>query len=148
MNAVVGQEFDGLIVQVDASMAHNVKVEAACPPARATTDPLREIILADWLGLSSPPQFLVLATPSKTIDAWVVGALEPHHPNLECDLAIENVLVRLGKLRKSDGQVKKARDRYERLAEAVGSRLSGVREACTEAERFASDLERFRPTLL
>src|SRR5258706_279899 len=53
MKAVVGQEFDGLIVHADASMAGNVGIENSCPPASATTDPLRRIITADWLRLSS-----------------------------------------------------------------------------------------------
>jgi hypothetical protein len=142
LDAVVGQEYDGLIVHVDASMARNLGINELCPPASATTELLRKVIVEDWLRLSSPPSFLVLATPSKSTDAWVVAVLEPNHSNLECDFAVENVLVRLHKLRTSGGQVKKSRDRYEVLARAVGVKISQVRRSCSEADRFANEIGR------
>jgi hypothetical protein len=141
LSAVVGDKYDGLVVHVDASMASNVDIDQPCPPPSATTSPLRKVVIEKWLGLASTPAFLVLVTPSKTIDAWVVAALEPTHPNLECDFAVENVLVRLHKLRTSDGRVKKPRDRYEQLAAMVGIQIAQVRKRCSEAERFAADVE-------
>jgi hypothetical protein len=143
LSAVVGEEFDGLIVHLDASMAGNVDIDMACPPASATTDPLRKVVIEGWFGFSSQPSFLVLVTPSKSTDAWVLAALEPGHPDLECDIAIENALVKLGKLRKSHGRVRKPRDRYEALARVVGVQLSQVRGLCSEAERFTTDLLHF-----
>lgn len=142
LRAVVGQEYDGLIVHVDASMAGNLDINEPCPPVSSTTEPLRRVIVEDWLRLVSQPSFLVLATPSKTTDAWVVAALDPSRSNLECDHGVERALVRLGRLRTKGGRVQKSRDRYESLARAVAAKISQVRSCCSEADRFATDIER------
>lgn len=79
LQADLGQEYDGLIVHLDASMAWNLEIDEPCPPASATTEPLRRVIVEDWLQLTSQPSFLVLATPSKTTDARVVAAIDPNY---------------------------------------------------------------------
>jgi hypothetical protein len=85
LRGVVGREYDALIVHVDASMADKLGIDAACPPASATTDPLRRVVVEEWLAFETPPPYLLLATPSKMTDAWVVATRWPEHPDLECD---------------------------------------------------------------
>lgn len=131
------RRYDALIIHVDAAMADKVDRERPCPPARDTTDGLRQVIVEDWLGQPAAPQFLVLATPSKTTDAWAAAAVVPDHPDIECDLGVRGVLVARRRLRARSGGI---RERYEALARRIASNLVTVRRVCTEAERFVSDV--------
>lgn len=130
--------FDVLIVHVDASMADKVNVERPCPPATATTDGLRLVVIRDWLGRHNAPGFLVLATPSKSTDAWSVAAVAPAHSNIECEPGIRGVLVARRLLPRRSGGI---RTRYAALARRVAQNLTTVREVCSEADRFARDIE-------
>ena len=140
MRAVVGDEYDALVIHVDASMADKVGAERQCPPARATTDALRDVVLRDWLRHPDAPWFLAFATPSKSTDAWVVAALRIPARDLECEKGVEAMLCRRRYLRRKDGRVVKPRSRYEPLANRVAKHLALVRKRCTEADRFLSDL--------
>jgi hypothetical protein len=141
MRADLETQYDALVIHVDASTADKLGLERDCPPANATTDLLRSAIVRDWLGIAEPP-YLVLATPSKCTEAWVVAALSIDRTGLECDKAVENILVRKRLLRKKDGLVKKPRNRYEPLAHQTGAKLKRVRAACSEADRFVNDVAR------
>ena len=136
MSAVAGDEYDVLVIHVDASMADKVGAEHPCPPPDATTNALRAVITGAWLTRERLPAGVVLVTPSKSTDAWVVSALPNPPAGLECDKAIEEVLVRRRLLRRRDGEVKKPRAAYERLARDVARRWTLVRGRCSEAERF------------
>lgn len=81
---------DVVIVQVDADVAGktyasgeiqdppcvDLPCERPCPPPAATTDALREVVL-HWLGEPSCPSKVVLCTPSKSTESWVLAALCP-----------------------------------------------------------------------
>ena len=79
---------DVLAVQVDSDVAgktyssagirdaprQDLPCEKPCPPPSKTTDALREVVL-NWLGEPDTPPRVVLSTPSKNIEAWVVAAV-------------------------------------------------------------------------
>ncbi len=75
--------FDVLIVHLDADVAseqseagaelHGLPCEQPCPPADATTNALRAVLLA-WMGEMGVPEQLVFCTPSKSTEAWVMAA--------------------------------------------------------------------------
>ena len=80
---------DLLVAQVDADVAgmtyrsgkiddktNDLPCEKPCPPPSDTTDALRAVILR-WMGESRTPDRVVLCTPSKSLEAWVVAALYP-----------------------------------------------------------------------
>lgn len=82
-----------LIVQVDADVAgktyssgniqdapyQDLPCEKPCPPPERTTNALRRVIL-NWLGEHTCPPRVVLCTPSKSIEAWVLAAIWPENP--------------------------------------------------------------------
>ncbi len=139
---VTGLPIHLLVIHVDCSMAHNVGALLPCPPARATADVLREVVVRDWLDRASLPEFVVLATPSRTTDTWVVAALDPPYSGkepLECDDLAERELVRRRLLRLRDGEVKKPDARYRPLVEMMVKDLARVCTLCTEATRFQEE---------
>jgi hypothetical protein len=94
------------------------------------------------LGQASLPEFVVLATPSRTTDTWVVAALKPPYSGkepLECDERAERELTRRRLLRLKDGEVKKPDARYRPLVEAMIRDLDHLCETCTEAARFQAE---------
>jgi hypothetical protein len=147
--AIVGDDYDGFIVHVDASIADKIEAQEDCPPASATTDRIRLTIVRDWLQLDSAPRFLILAIPSMETETWVLAAIKPSQPNLECDRTVTTILT--GELKRRrlllqstrDGKLKKSSVEYARLAELLARNLRQVRSSCAEAERFAADLELF-----
>jgi len=50
--------------------------EQPCPPASASTDRLRQVLLS-WCGETVTPPKTVICMPSKSTEAWVVAALYP-----------------------------------------------------------------------
>jgi hypothetical protein len=108
MAGVKGRELHLLVIHADCSMAHNEGIDMPCPPASATAEALREVISKRWLGRENPPGFVVLTTPSKSTDAWVVASLIPPYSRLstvECEQAAENELVARKLLRKKGSSV-------------------------------------------
>jgi hypothetical protein len=139
MRGVVGRPLHLLILHVDCSMAHNEQADRPCPPALDTADALRTVITQTWLARSSLPGFLVLATPSRSSDTWVVAALDPPYVGrvlLECDERAEEELVGRGLLRKKQGEVKKHEARYRPLCRQMASQIDRVCQSCSEAQRF------------
>ena len=105
---------DLLIVQVDADVAgktyasariydppcQDLPCEQPCPPPNQTTNALRTVMLR-WLGEARCPSQVVLCTPSKSIEAWVVAAVWPtnriiRRGNWECHQNPEGQLGALG----------------------------------------------------
>ena len=146
---------DALVVQVDADVAHktygsanitdapcnDLPCDQACPPASATTNALQAVILK-WLGESACPEKIVLCTPSKSIDSWVLAAVCPDNrvvqgDDWECNLEPTGQLGTLPKAVRFGKNVGDYRDRQGKVAEnwhAVAARLS-------EAARFEAELK-------
>ena len=154
-NDALFNSFDMLIVQVDADVAgkrysddqritnapNDLPCEQPCPPASASTNNLRQILLG-WMGEAAVPPKTVLCTPSKALETWVVLALFPQNQfsrsaNLECranpdaQLQAQPLARRLIRAGKKD--IGKYRDRAGDMAAA----WPAVRLRCTEAERFS-----------
>ena len=144
---------DVLIVHVDADVAgktyasgniqdapcEDLPCEAPCPPPDETTNALRAVVL-NWLGEHERPSRIVLCTPSKSIEAWVLAAVWPEgdvvrrddwecRPNPKGQLAALPMHRRFGKL--PDDYRCKQGD-MERAWPEVSARL-------TEAARFEAE---------
>ncbi len=140
-----------LVVHVDADIAPHEEVacEEPCPPAQATVDRLREVVL-DWGGEGTTPDRGVLCVPSKATEAWVLVALHPEHrfatPDIECREQPEALLI--GKpeklVRRESGRLKKGYKKstagYKRIARRLTAAWSYVRATCNQAERFSEEL--------
>ena len=148
---------DVLIVQVDADVAgkryaddsriqappNDLPCEQPCPPATATTDALRSVILG-WLDEEVLPPRTVLCTPSKSIDTWVLLALFPNDgatttSELECrrniDAQLQSKPLSRRLIRGGQKQINKYRESEGELRNA----WANVRVKCGEAERFSRD---------
>jgi len=105
-----------------------------CPPARATTDRMRRVMLG-WIGEETIPNRTVLCTPSKSIDTWVVAALFPTDPmvldgNHECRSHGQQPL----RLR-----IEKSQSAYQTHGATLTEAWLTVTEICAEAQRFGED---------
>lgn len=150
--------YDVLILHLDADMAasnypaahiHNapdptdLPCEQPCPPPAATTDALRAVLLG-WAGETTIPAGVVLCTPSKNIEAWVLAALYPNDApvlsgGLECRPTPENLLAAKPAAERLIRSGKKQRDRYQARGPDIALAWPVVRAVCTEAERFSVD---------
>ncbi len=144
---------DVLIVQVDADVASktypgggirnaprkDLPCDQPCPPPSRTTDALRTVVLR-WLGESNTPPQIVLSTPSKNIEAWVIAAVWPenalvHRDDWECRLNPQDQLKRLPKGRRFE----KRQDDYKRKQKEMQDGWPDVSARLTEAGRFEAE---------
>ena len=144
---------DVLIVQVDADVAgktydsagikntprNDLPCEQSCPPPRNTTDALRAVVL-NWLGESDTPPQVVLSTPSKNIEAWVLAAVWPDNSlvrqdDWECRPNPEDQLKALPKARRFE----KRQDDYRDKQEDIRKGWPDVAARLTEAGRFETE---------
>ena len=139
---------DVLIVHVDADVAGrtyadgnirdapraDLPCEAPCPPPDDTTNALRAVVL-NWLGEHERPPRIILCTPSKSMEAWVLAAVWPEnrevrrddwecHPNPEGQLGVLPKRRRFGKhpddYRSRQGEIEQAWPKVSaRLTEAA-----------------------------
>ena len=152
-SSTVFSHHDVVVVHLDADVAGltygsaNIKdpiqqdlpCELPCPPASATTNTLRDVVL-NWLGEHICPGQLVLCIPSKSMDAWVVAALWPNNPvvargNWECR---SNPGTQLSVLPKGK-KLSKTRTHYEHRKNDVGTGWPIVASKLTEARRFEEE---------
>ena len=152
---------DLLIVHVDADVAgstyasggikdpprEDLPCEEPCPPPKHTTDALRTVVL-NWLGQRECPPRVVLCTPSKNIEAWVIAAIWPENnlvrqDDWECRANPEGQLAVLPK----DRKFKKRPDDYRRIEDELASAWPSVAARLTEAERFESEFRASRGVL-
>ena len=145
---------DVLIVQIDADVAGktygsgriqdpprlDLPCMKTCPPATATTNALREVVL-NWLGEPSCPSRVVLCTPSKSMEAWVLAALFPDNSvvrrdDWECHAEPELQLATLPK----PSRFRKSQDDYRRKQSAITGAWPEVSARLTEAARFEREL--------
>lgn len=151
--------FDLFVVHVDADVAEgaygDVSHEIAdiatrygwpplpnsvpCPPPTGSADAVRTCLLS-WAGLQAPGPRTVLCVPSKAIDAWLVAAaLDDGHAlltGLECNVNIEGQLAALPRARR----IRKSVRYYRAHENKVTAAWSVVRQRCTQAERFSTDV--------
>lgn len=152
--------FDLFVLHADADVAEaaymNVSTELAdlakargwpvlpnrvrCPPASGSADAVRGCLLS-WTGLVTPGPKTVLCVPSKAIESWLVAAaFDRGHAlltDLECNLNVEGQLAVLPKAQR----IKKTPREYRARERAVTEAWTVVRQRCTRAERFSSDVE-------
>ena len=145
---------DVLIVQVDADVAsktysstsiqdapyQDLPCEKPCPPPERTTNALRRVIL-NWLGEHTCPPRVVLCTPSKSIEAWVLAAIWPENPVIrrkdwECRDNPEEQLGALPKPRR----FKKRPEDYRSKQSEIAAAWPNVSARLTEATRFETEL--------
>ncbi len=112
-----------------------------CPPPNSTTDPLR-IVLLQWAGENHTPERVVLCTPSKSTEAWVLAALYPLDAsvvggNLECIKSPANRLQAMPENGRMVRSGKKIREEYEIREQEISASWPQVRDFCSEAERFS-----------
>lgn len=147
--------FDLLVVHLDADvgnedpanhaiapireLAGQLPCHQPCPPASATTDPLRQVLLS-WLGEAQTPQRTVLCTPSKCTEAWVMavffsGDKEMNKQGWECH---PDPATRLAQQKKS---VRFAKEyaAYEERKAALRHGWPSVAVKLSEAARFQAD---------
>lgn len=86
--------YDLLVLHLDADVANEspagddpelrsaLPCAQPCPPASASTNPLRTVLLA-WAGETSTPPRTVLCTPSKSTEAWVMAAFFPQDREMQ-----------------------------------------------------------------
>jgi len=152
---------DMLVIHVDADVAAEDEIGCAapCPPASASADALRKVILR-WCGGGSVPDQMVLCIPSKATEAWVIQALEPclaaKHAPIECHPSpaalLSNRGVRTNKrllqsghrplVRLRNGELKKASGSFREVADDITNAWASVADphgGCTQAARFSED---------
>ena len=144
---------DVLIVHVDADVASKTyasgKIRDApcddlpckkpCPPPCGTTNALRAVVL-NWFGERRCPPRIVLCTPSKSIEAWVLAAVWPDNKMVqrddwECRSNPEDQLAALPKRWRFE---KRPYD-YRRKESEIRKAWPKVSARLTEAARFESE---------
>ncbi len=151
---IVFKEFQILVVHLDADVADKTYADGAiagapadlpcalpCPPSSDTTNALRAVLLG-WAGELNPSRCVVLCTPSKSTEAWVVAALYPAEPNvidgsLECVPQPANILQAKPAAERLVRANKKMLLRYQQRKSQFTEQWNLVRNTCTEAERFS-----------
>lgn len=152
--------YDLLIVHLDADVADETYANASiddatddlpcsrpCPPARDSTNLLRNVMLR-WMGEASVPPKTVLCTPSKKTEAWVLSALYPDDSavisgNVECSPHPENILQAKPLKKRLVTGGKKIVSMYQTRSPEISKSWHHVRPVCSEAERFSNDLMAF-----
>jgi hypothetical protein len=142
-----------LLIHVDADVAgktyssgsiqdmprDDLPCELPCPPAHDTTDALGAVVL-NWLGESAIPPQVVLCTPSKSIETWVLAAICPGNrmvkrDDWECRPNPEGQLATLPKKQRFQ---KRPAD-YKKRQVVVTAAWRKVSSRLTEAARFEDE---------
>lgn len=111
-----------------------------CPFASRSADAVRCCLLA-WAGLATPGPKTILCVPSKAIESWLVAAaFDDGHTlliDLECNRNVEGQL----RAQPTARRIRKTVPQYRAYAKAVTDAWSVVRQRCTQAERFSTEIE-------
>jgi len=155
-DAVLFHTYDIVIAHLDADVAsssyehgtitpdagdEDLPCECACPPASATCDALRRVLLS-WCGLSSAPARVVVCMPSKNTETWVVAALFPEDAAVTAEIeCLPNPGARLSQQPRPKRIKKSRRDYQSRESDIVANwaRLSAP-GGLGEAARFQTEL--------
>jgi hypothetical protein len=151
--------FDLFVLHVDADVAEGMYADVSdeiaavatergwpalpnvvpCPPAAGSVDVVRPCLLS-WAGLQAPGPKTVLCVPSKSVDAWLVAAaFNDGHAlltGLECNFNVQAQLAALSKAQR----IKKTPREYRARQELVTTLWATVRQRCTQAERFSTEI--------
>lgn len=116
-----------------------------CPLAATTTNALRKTLLT-WLGEHATPPNVVLCTPSKSADAWVIAVHFPNDREMrrrgwECH---PDPASRLAQQPKKQRFSKSQAD-YERHADELTAQWSHLISRVREAARFDSEFRQVIP---
>lgn len=143
---------DVVIIHLDADVAAKTYAQAhitdstgdlpcakPCPPARATTDRLRKVMLR-WCGESQLPEGFAFCTPSKSMETWVMAALFPNDKGMKAQgwECCDNPEGRLGaqpiarRLQKSEAD-------YQTRSDEFRKNWPRLRNLLSEAERFSQE---------
>lgn len=136
---VSGEDPSNNTISPIPELAGILPCEQPCPPPSATTDLLRNMMLA-WIGETHTPPKTVLCTPSKSTEAWVMAACFPKDKQMarqgwECH---PNPESRLGQQPKGKRFAKNHDDYSERNSKLQAGWPSVVARL-TEARRFQND---------
>jgi hypothetical protein len=149
---------DALVIHTDADVAGRtygdgaiepglsdlaLPCELACPPAYATTNALRRVVLS-WCGEKVQPARTVLCLPSKSTEAWVVAALYPDDAAVGAALPFECYArpeTRLG-LQPKRHRIRKSVSDYRERAAAIhrGWGRIAAPGALGQAQRFQAEM--------
>jgi hypothetical protein len=150
--------YDMLIIHLDADVAESTYASAhvtdaadpdnlpcvqPCPPPSATTDRLRSVLMS-WGNIINLPSRVVLCTPCKNTETWIVTALYPTEPvvanrTVECREEPEAILRGKPAAERLISGDKKSIAKYEEKQNEIGSKWDFIKSLCTEARRFDSD---------
>ncbi len=152
---------DILVIQVDADVTHDEKVDRAkpCPPPADTANEVRALV-GEWLGVDTLPDKVVQCVPSMASETWALVALFPRNSAVvpcdpprndgqcvECRTDVKAVLRRAGKhLRpklvvSQSGELKNQAKGYQTVQERITKGWRTVLVTCGEARRFDAELQ-------
>lgn len=110
-----------------------------CPPPVGSADAMRTCLLS-WAGMQEPGPKTVLCVPSKAVEAWLTAAtVDNGHAlqnGLECNLNVEAQLKALPMAQR----IKKTSRDYRVRERTITEAWSVVRQRCTQAERFSTEV--------
>ena len=114
--------------------------EEPCPPPDKTTNALRAVVL-NWLGERECPPRIVLCTPSKSIETWVLAAVCPKNnvvrrDDWECHPNPEGQLAALPKRRRFEKRPEDYRRRQCEIKKAWPQVSARLMEAARFEEEF------------
>jgi len=161
-----GPPIDLLVLHVDADIAFESDLQDAqddpvagvqqpCPPAAATADRLRQVILG-WLHRANLPQAVILAIPAQDTESWTFAALFPadplcgrtdyecirhgaHHPGYRLTLRAHGKLMS-----RSGGGIKKSERLYQKAMPQLAAGWDAACQICSQAQRFTESASAFR----
>lgn len=153
-DSILFDYFDLLVIQLDADVASNSYSDGGidesvndlpchhpCPPVQDTTDPLRRVLLR-WMGEVDVPPNTVLCTPSMALETWLLVAFFPQHRwitngSVECRT---NPYSQINMAQPLGVRIKKTIQSYRDKADRFQEVWDQVRQHCSEAERFSSEM--------
>jgi hypothetical protein len=152
---------DLLIIHLDADVVNEADLEldlVACPPIAPAVEQL-QMVVAGWLNLASNmawPARVIFAVPAQDSESWLFAALFPddqlcQQDDYEClhprnSKQHPGYLLTLREydrvLQRKHGRIQKSRRNYEAVLPDLAANWPAVRDICSPAGRFETDLAR------
>lgn len=133
---VAGEDPANYSVYEISGLAGVLPCDRPCPPASDTTDRLRQVLLS-WIGESMEPPRIVLCTPSKCTEAWMLAIFFPDDKQMikmgwECHPKPEGRLAQQPKAQRFS----KNQSDYDRRSGAIQDGWPRIANHLSEAGRF------------